>query len=223
MTGNNSILFEFFSVIDKELSAILFIIDNFSLLKDANIFDENKVYEFSKYSLDRLKLKRMYDCNDIFSSLLKDQSIDYKKILNFLYDKYEESILVDKYIVFTTNKSLISAYNKVADGIIKCNILCSNNIERNISRKYFPSAKVIISKIEDINCDSFARFVLADATNGKYYNINNPSSIILMNFRDNFAKDNIEYILPELIISLGDINEIKVSTAYNEPIEIHKG
>ena len=79
MIGDNSILFEFYSIIDKELSALLYIFDNEEYFKAVDIFDFDQIDKFKSLSINDLKKERMYGCVDIFKSIIKDKDQNQTK------------------------------------------------------------------------------------------------------------------------------------------------
>ena len=214
MVGDNSILFDFFSVVDKELSALKYIFKNYDYFKSLDILNIDKVDHLSKMSIDNLKLERMYGCNDIFESIFNTDK-NHRMMLKFFYDKYENFILDKEYLVFTDSLKLISAYSKAADGIIKSTILCEDDIQKTIVDKYILYAKPIIADKKSIDLNLYARLVVGDIYDAANYNIDNPNSLVVMNFRDNFKNDDINNLIPELVISLGDISAISICVAYD--------
>lgn len=216
MIGDNSILFEFYSIVDKELSALLYIFDNEEYFRPLNLFDFNQIYKLKALSIDDLKEERMYGCVDIFKSIITDKEKNHRVILEYFYDKYESDILQKKYMVFTDNQKLISAYNKVADGIIRSTVLCENETQKNIVNNFITQVKTMVtSDRSSIDMNNFARIVVGDFFDALKYNIETPNSIMVMNFRDNFEDDDISNLIPELVISLGDISNISIYTAYD--------
>lgn len=216
MIGDNSVLFEFYSIVDKELSALLYIFDNEDYFKPLDLFDFDKIEVLKKLSIGDLKEERMYGCIDIFKSIIRQKEKNHRILLKYFYDKYESEILQKKYMVFTDNIKLISAYSKVADGIIRSTILCENETQKKIVNNFITQVKtIVVSDRSSVDVNDYARIVVGDFFDALKYNIENPNSIMVMNFRDNFADDDISNLIPELVISLGDISDISICTAYN--------
>lgn len=215
MIGDNSILFDFFSIVDKELSALKYIFKNYDYFKSLNILNIDKIDQLSKMSIDDLKLERMYGCKDIFESIFNTNK-NHRMMLKYFYDKYENFILDDKeYLVFTDSLRLILAYSKAADGVIKSTVLCENDMQKSVVDKYILHARPVISDKKSIDLNLYARLVVGDIYDAANYNIDNPNSLVVMNFRDNFKSDDINNLIPELVISLGDISSISICVAYD--------
>ena len=216
MIGDNSILFEFYSIVDKELSALLYIFDNEEYFKAVDVFDFNQIDRFKSLSINDLKKERMYGCVDIFKSIIKDKNQNHRVLLNYFYDRYGLEILQKKYMVFTDITKLISAYTKVADGIIRSTVLCENVVQKNVVDNFIMQVKTILTSSRlSVDTNNYARIVVGDFYDATKYIIDKPNSIMVMNFRDNFEDDDISNLIPELVISLGDISNISIYTAYD--------
>lgn len=211
--GSNAILFEVDSVIDKEISVLNFIKHEYSdYYKDTSLFD---MIEILSSTLESFKYFRINGISNLFYSLTKD--VDYalsRNLLNNIYEQYEEEIL-DKYMVTTDMVSLIRAYGKAGNGIVKSAIRCDTNKQQAVLQEMFPNANIIVAPRTSIDTDDYGRFIFGDCKNLFDYDFDKPKSILIMNFRENFSEDDITLLNPELVIRFGDIHSIEVISAYN--------
>lgn len=212
MKGQNSVLFEFGSIVDKTLSVIEY------LRKYIKEYGEIDGFDVSKIG-DNLKFRRMFDYNcSLFnacctSDIFKNNS---DAILNALYKRDSDIILFDKDNppVFTNALNLIKSYISVGNNsIFNIAVRCDTDEEEKCINEINQSIKVERCNRHDINMDLYGRIVCANYKEAMEYNIDSPKSIVLMNFSENFETSN--ELKTEFIIALGDINEIKVMQAYN--------
>lgn len=210
--GFNAILFEADSVIDKEISVLNFIKHEYSDYRDIPFLDMIKILSST---LESFKYFRINGITNLFYSLTKD--VDYtfsRNLLNNIYEQYEEEIL-KKYMVTTDMASLIRAYGKAGNGIIKSTIRCDTNKQQAALQDMFPNANIIVTPRTSINTDDYGRFIFGDCKSLFDYDFDKPKSILIMNFRENFSDDDITLLNPELVIRFGDIHSIEVISAYN--------
>lgn len=212
--GFNSILFDFDSVIDIELSIIRWI---------ATEYRDEKLEKFDKYrllytSLEDMKFLRIlgYYGQDFFRSLIIDREYQdkYKDVLKSIYNEYSNEILAENNIIKTSMHSLIRAYAKAGNGTIFTAIRCSNDIEEKCIRSFDKDVYIEKCERKDVDMSKYARLVIGDALGCMEYVIKEPKSIAILDFRENMAKDDITLIRPEPIVMLGDINEFTVISAY---------
>lgn len=212
--GFNSILFDFDSIIDIELSIIRWI---------ASEYRDEKLDKFDKHrmlytSLDDMKFMRVlgYHGQDLFKSFIIDEEYKskYKDVLKMIYEEYSKEILTEKFIVKTAMSSLIKAYAKAGNGTISTAIRCDNEIEKDCIRLFDKDAKIEICSRKDIDMSNYGRLIVGDALSSMEYTINEPKSIVVLDFKENMNKDDITLIRSEPIVMLGDINEFTVISAY---------
>lgn len=212
--GFNSILFDFDSIIDIELSIIRWI---------AAEYRDEKLDKFDKHrllytSLEDMKFMRVfgYYGQDLFRSLITDKEYQnkYKDVLKSIYNEYANEILNNKTMIKTSMHSLVRAYAKAGNGTISTAIRCSNDIEEKCIRSF--DGDVVIEKCErkDVDMSKYGRLIIGDALGCMDYAFREPKSIVVLDFRENMAKDDITLIRPEPIVMLGDINEFTVISAY---------
>lgn len=212
--GFNSILFDFDSVIDIELSIIKWI---------AKEYRDEKLEKFNKHrllytSLDDMKFMRVlgYYGQDFFRSLIIDREYQdkYKDVLKSIYKEYQEEILTESNIVKTSMHSLIRAYAKAGNGTISTAIRCSNEIEKKCIRSFDTDVVIELCEKKDVDMSKYGRLIIGDAMSAMEYTLKEPKSIVVLDFRENMARNDITLIRPEPIVMLGDINEFSVISAY---------
>ena len=111
---------------------------------------------------------------------------------------------------------MLSAYKKAGNGIIKTVVRCDNQDQVDFLHSIDRSITTTISTREDIYMGKYARVIVGHYSSALKYNFEEPKSILILNFRENYnAKDNT-LLHPELVINLGDIHDIRVISAYQE-------
>lgn len=216
--GYNSILFDFYSLIDMKLSYINFLKNEY---KDHSLngFDKNKIMNMD---IEQWKFNRIYGVTDIFSSVLTDDVLlkHSDTVFDSLYRRDEEIIFKNQYSVLTSMVDLIKAYKKAGDGIIKTTIRCDSYEQKTFIENIIDKPTVIVQDKTKVNMSNYTRLVVGYYKDALKYILNEPKSILVLNFRENFTKDNMELLNPELVINLGDINDIQVVSAYRDLDEI---
>lgn len=212
--GFNSILFDFTSMIDMEITVINWIRDNFR---------DNALENFDKHKLlytgmEDMKFHRVYGAQDVFQSMISNPSMrkDWPYTLAHIYTQYEEEILTEKYACLTQMPTLISAYKKAGVGIIKTAVQCATDIQADLVSKIAPDAIIEMGEPENIDMSRYGRLICGDFGQALRYSLNEPKSILILNFRENFMDNDITKLRPELVISLGDIHDIQVISAFPE-------
>lgn len=212
--GFNSILFDFTSLIDMEITAINWIRD---------VFRDNALENFDKHKLlymkmEDMKFHRVYGAQDVFQSMISNPSMrkDWPHTLASIYTKYEKDIFSEKYACLTQMPTLISAYKKAGEGIIKTTVRCDNDIQAEFTSRIAPDASIEICEPENIDMSRYGRLVCGQFGQAIRYILNEPKSVLILNFRENFMENDITKLRPELIISLGDIHDIQVISAFPE-------
>ena len=212
--GFNSVLFDFDSIIDIELSTIRWI---------SNEYRDDKLDKFDKYrllytSLDDMKFMRVlgYRGQDFFRSLIIDEEYQdkYKDVLKAIYNEYEKEILSESNIVKTSMDSLIKVYSKTGNGVISTAIRCDNDNQENCVRSFDKDVVIEKCKRKDVDMSKYGRLIIGDVMGAMEYVIKEPKSIAVLDFRENMSKNDITVIRPEPIVMLGDINEFTVISAY---------
>ena len=110
--------------------------------------------------------------------------------------------------------SLIRAYAKAGNGTISTAIRCSDEIEEKCIRSFDKDVNIETCERKDVDMSKYGRLIIGDAMGAMEYTLKEPKSIVVLDFRENMAKDDITLIRPEPIVMLGDINEFTVISAY---------
>ena len=75
----------------------------------------------------------------------------------------------------------------------------------------------------EIDMGKYSRLITGYYKNALMYELEEPKSILIVNFRENFTEKDITMLQPELVIRLGDIHDIQIISAYAEEINDPKG
>ncbi len=211
--GFNTILFDFYSLIDIELSLINFIKAEY---RDVNLPHLDKHQILYTEEKDWI-FKRQFGTEDLFRSLIiGDEYKDrYYDILNSIISENEDEI-IGKYAYPTSMKVLLSAYKKAGDGVIRTSVQCETEAQKNYILQNFPDTSIEFGKREDINMSKYTRLIVGDYRNALKYNLEEPKSILILNYRENFNNKDSTQLKPELIIKFGDIHDISVISAYRD-------
>ena len=216
--GFNSIIFDFDSIIDIEASLIRYFTrrDMRDYIPMINFIDMNKALLLND---DNIKFERLYGKEDLFSSLLLNT--DHKKVCRELIQKFferdQKDILEGGFAFKTSMPILLTAYKKAGNGIIKTVVRCDNQDQVDfIHREIDSSINTIIATRDKVDMDKYGTLIVGYYTDALEYHIDDPKIIEVLSFRENFDKDNSTMLNPELIINLGDVNDIKIISAYRE-------
>lgn len=216
MSTNNSILIDISAILDIEISVIRFIINTSDFKEDPDFI--NRVNKINK----DLKFARIFNTKGIIREVFHGPNdvylTDHLKYLEdrdkFYNSKEKEILSNDNYFMITDIKYLISAYNKTGNGTIKTTLRCDNNLQYDFLKTHFPDSTIIITPLESVDMNEYARIISGDYRNLLKVKYPGPKSIVITNFRENFTDEDISMLRPELIINLGDIHDIKVIPAY---------
>lgn len=211
--GFNSVIFDFDSIVDKELSVIKFLRGEY---KDTAIgwFDKNKVICADD---EYIRFHRCYKKESIFKSIIIDDSMknNSDQIMNLIFDRDQADIFNHGYAYNTSMINLISAYKKAGNGTIRTAIRCDNEDQK----KYIESimdTDILVKPRKDVDMSKYARLIVGRYTSALEYILNEPKSILVLNFSENFSKDDFTLLNPELVIKLGDIHDIGVISAFRD-------
>lgn len=207
--GFNSILFEFDSVVDKELSIIKLLINQYSEIKGLNLI------KMRKTEINRLKKDRIYNPYGTLKTYFDDKDIDVDDWIKRFVEKREKDIL--DYAVQTDMSKLLKGYRDVGSGVIKTAVRCNNKIEADYIKRNFGTSVVMMDR-KEINSSDYGRFIFSNYKQALDYDFKEPKSILILNFRENFTLEDNTLLIPELVISLGDINNIEVIPAFDNII-----
>ena len=204
--GFNSILFEFESIVDKELSIISYLIKRYSDVGGL------KLTEMKQTGLHRLKLDRIYNPSSTLKSYMVNQDRDIDEWIRLFISNYEEEVL-NEAAVFTDSLKLLEGYKEIGNGVIKTTVRCDNKIEACFIRSKF-NIGTIIKDRKYLDSSNYGRFIFSNYKQALDYDFKEPKSILIQNFRENFTLENSTLLNPELVIALGDIHDISVIPAF---------
>ena len=211
--GFNSILFDFYSLVDIELSLINFIKDKYRDVDLQHLDKHQILYNDEKEWIFR----RQFGQEDLFKSLIigEEYKNRYYDILTSIVNENEKEIIND-HAYLTSMKVLLSAYKKAGDGIIHTAVQCETEVQKQYINTHFPEIAIEFGKRENIDMGKYARLVVGDYRHAMKYNLEEPKSILILNYRCNFNDKDSTQLKPELIIKFGDIHDISVVSAYRD-------
>lgn len=214
--GFNSILFDFDSIIDIELSLLKFF---YGIYRHSSYMDNfMEIHKLVGMSDDTLKFERMYGSESIFRKLLvrQEDKDRYETLISLFFDRDQSDIFDGGYAFKTAMLTMISAYKKAGNGMIKTAVRCDNQHQVDFLRNIDRDITAFVSSREDVIMSKYGRLIVGHYSSALGYKFGEPKSILILNFRENYsAKDNT-LLNPELVINLGDIHEIRVISAYQE-------
>lgn len=222
MAMNNSILFDSSSIIDIETSLFIFLLSDSRLTEGIseviNIDEYNRIRKIIKdhtYNIGDIKYDRINYPYGLLRRILKPMSLaDYLSLRDTLCESLKELMFKKNGTILTRAKTLIAAYKKAGNGIIATSILCKDAIEKQLLQRYI-DCEFIIGEAQDIPiCEKYSQIISGDFRNLLKFKYTTPMNITMLNFRENFLEDDITIPRPELVITLGDIHDIKVMEAY---------
>lgn len=216
--GFNSIIFDFDSIIDIEASLIKYFtrLDMRDYIPMITFIDMNKALLLND---DNIKFERLYGKEDLFSSLLlnPDHKKVYRELIQKFFERDQKDILEGGFAFKTSMPILLTAYKKAGNGIIKTTVRCDNQEQVDfIHREIDSSINTIIATRNKVDMDKYGTLIVGYYADALEYSIDDPKIIEVLSFRENFDKDNSTMLNPELIINLGDVNDIKIISAYRE-------
>lgn len=216
--GFNSILFDFDTVVDMKLS----LLNWFKNKHKGNIEFFSK--DFINLPLEDHKFKRIHGIRDILVSAVNqevsDEDVDvvYKmcdNVLTSAWRDFEKELLENA--ILTDVYHLIRGYNAAGEGTIKAVVRCDTNAQSNFIHKFISKdIMTIVQDRSDVDMGKYGRLVTGYYANAYKYKLMEPKSILVANYRENFARNDITLLNPELVINLGDINDIAVISVYRE-------
>lgn len=212
--GFNSILFDFYSLIDIELSYINFMAHEF---RDYPLekFDKHKILYTP---IEDLKFERVFGTEDVFESMITDEKLkeNSRDLLPLLWDHDEKEALSKNYAVTTSMINLIKGYSQAGNGVIKTAVRCDNEIQKEYVKSLLKDQVVEVCCRTELDMSKYARLVVGYYKHVGEYMLREPKSILVLNFRENFSRDDITLLNPELVISFGDIHDIEVISAFRD-------
>lgn len=201
--GFNSILFDFYSLIDVKLSSIKYIIGE-NKINDIDFVDSRTFLNCSDNEL----IKRRYTARAFLANNKNDDEF-------FKFFKENKSIILKKYAFTTSIFLLANAYKKAGNGIIQTSVHCEDDDEANYIRSELPLMDTIeIGDRKSIDLSKYGRLIIGDYKNALEFEPNEPKSMLIADFNENFNTKDSTQLKSELIIKFGDIHDIAIISAY---------
>lgn len=214
--GFNSILFDFDSVVDREISLLKFF---YKVYRDSVYMDDfMDIGHLIGVSDDVLKFERMYGQESLFKKLLiKQENKDtYEKLIELFFDRDQKDIFETGCAFTTAMITMISAYKKAGNGVIRTAVRCDSQDQVDFLHSLDRDIVAFVSKREDVNMGKYGRFIVGHYSSALEYKLDEPKSILILNYRENYNAQDNTLLNPELVINLGDIHDIRVISAYQE-------
>lgn len=202
MAGANSILFDIDAIVDMEATAICYlshewpnIITNADYLTDINI-----------------KIKRIYGPS-LFESVI-DQKYCGTELMYDMLERDQKEIFESNHVCLTDIATLLSAYKKTGGGLIKTTIRCDNEFQKEFISRIDSDLQVIVQARKDVDTTRYGRIFTGNCRKAIEYELNEPKSIVVLNFIENFDKMHNDRLVSEFILVFGDIHSIQITNAY---------
>lgn len=230
--GHNSILFDFWSIVDKELSVINFLTSSGDIIDQdiSDAFYSFKYYTMNSFSgrslLKDLEWRRMFGVRDLFEEALEyvmkktnrtTAGKTTSEFLNAIWSMYEEEILFGNECgnpILTKSINLLNAYHHAGNGVISTTVHCTSSHQEKFIRRLDKKTNIIIGKYNELDLSRYGRLIIGEVEDAVKYEPKEPKSILVLNFRENFEEENIEIPKKELIVAFGDIHNIEIMEAY---------
>ena len=215
--GFNSILFDIDSLVDVEITLLKYLAKEFR--ESATIDQFIDIRSIAVLTDNALMFKRMYNKEDLFKSFLvkPEDKGHYKEIMISLFERDQKFIFENGHAFDTVIGKLIPAYKKAGNGVIKTTVRCDNDHQKKfIEDKYGDSTTVIVRSRKEVDMGNYARIFVGQYTSALEYEYEEPKSIVLLNYMENFDPGDFTMLRPELVISLGDINKIEIVSAFKD-------
>lgn len=213
----NSVLFDFYSLIDRDLSAIKYIKEEYG--NSISIFDNDKIMNNSDTDWKILRT------NEHMKSIISDDNYkdNFELIINDLYDR-DINLILPKYKFLTDLNKLLRMYRTVGNGkFVSISVQCESDIERMIIEELYPDVSIVQSNRNDIDIAKYGRVYVGCYKHALQYTFSGPVNICILDFADNFWDNAKQILRPEFIVQFGDIHDISVATAYDLNINDLKG
>ena len=205
MSGSNSILFDIDAIIDMEMTAIKYVVHEWPQTaistEDNNCNDEL-----------RMKIKRIYGPSLFEDSL--NSAYTGLGLMDQILNRDQKEIFESEYVSLTDIVSLLRAYKEAGGGLIKTTIRCENEFQRQFISTLDRDISVIVQPRKEVDSSRYGRIVIGNCMKALEYELNEPKSILVLNFIENFDKKHRDQLHSEFILTFGDINSIQIVEAY---------
>ena len=204
MPGSNSILFDIDSIVDIEMTAIKYVSHEWTYaVSDTSIVENNEI---------SMKIKRLYG-----PSLFEDSlNTSYRGIglMQQVLDRDQKEIFESSHVSLTDLVSLLRAYKEAGGGLIKTTIRCDNEFQKQFISTLDRDISVIVQPRKDVDTSRYGRIIVGNCMKALEYELNEPKSIVVLNFIENFDKEHDTQLHSEFILTFGDIHSIQIVEAY---------
>lgn len=220
---HNSMLFEFDSIIDMELSVVHFIQKNYDTMQNPKWFDKSVLYQ----SDDVLKPMQIYNDNAYKLPVLKNIfKPEYKKnriiesVYSIILKRYYKDILNENIVVYTAMKKYIkTCFSTAKEAGIRIGIVCSADEEKDLLSRIFPGITIIQGQRNEIDLSLYGRIVIGDIkTLYKYIDKNKEhpgaKNFLILNYRKNFEKEDSSLLIARIVVIFKDVNEFEIANTY---------
>lgn len=214
--GFNSILLDFDSIVDREISLLKFF---YKIYRDSAYMDDfMDIRYLIGISDDVLKFERMYGQESLFKKLLtKQENKDmYERLIELFFDRDQKDIFETGCAFTTAMVTMISAYKKAGNGVIRTAVRCDNQDQVDFLHSLDRDIVAFVSTRANVNMGKYGRFIVGHYSSALEYKLDEPKSILILNYRENYNAQDNTLLNPELVINLGDIHDIRVISAYQE-------
>lgn len=206
MSGFNSILFDIDSIVDMEITAIKYVANEWNtVISNATDFVgvNNEI---------KMKIKRIYGPSLFENSL--DMAYKGLNLMEQVLNRDQKEIFESEYVSLTDLVFLLRAYKEAGSGLIKTTIRCDNEFQKQFISTLDRDLSVIVQPRKDVDTSRYGRIIVGNCMKALEYEFNEPKSIVILNFIENFNKDHKDWLQPEFILAFGDIHNINLAEAY---------
>lgn len=209
MAGSNSILFDIDSIVDMEWTALRYLASEYDTpdsFVDINLFR----------SFDDERIKMIRTGGYLFKMMIKDKTLEsqHKEILSAIINRDQKEIFSSDAPKLTDTYILLTAYQKVGFGIIKCTVRCDNEFQRQFISKINRDVQVIVQPRREVDTSKYGRIIIGNCDNASDYELNEPKSLLVLDFLENFEDIEKSQLSMSFILLFGDIHSITITQAY---------
>ena len=206
--NHNSILFEFDSIVDIEISTIN-LVYSYDKESPLTLFKN----EEPRLTNEQMKMMRKYGPSPL-SSIIRDSNYTVEDAVSLFEDEKYLKWLIP-YFEPTLMQRLIKVYGKSYNGrLISCTVRCDNNTQTEFVRENLPSANIINTSADKVDTHNYGRIIAGNWKKLMPYKFNSPHSLVVLDYIENFSNQESNLLKPELIIRFGDIHTINIANAH---------
>ena len=209
MSGSNSILFDIDSIVDMEMTAIKYVANEWGYTvqnSDDFISDNDEL---------KNKFKRIFGPSLFESSLNKPYMGN--NLMERVLSRDQKEIFESNYVSLTDLVALLRAYKEAGGGLIKTTIRCDNEFQQRFISTLDRDIPTIVQPRKEVDTSRYGRIIVGNCIKALEYELNEPKSIVVANFIENFDKVDalqLYQLRSEFILAFGDIHSITIADAY---------